>query len=517
MGYLELALAALVVVLISRLWNVLVYLIWRPFVITKRFREQGIRGPSYKFWSGSLEEIKNIRKASEGVVLDIHCHDITSRVLSQYTKWISQYGRTFLYWFGPEPHICITDPEMVKQVLSNKFGFYTKPNRNPNIFALLGKGLVFAEGPYWARHRRLVSPAFAMDKLKLMTKKMAECTQLMTERWHGQAFSEDQQKEIEVGREFQELTADVISHTAFGSSFKEGKEVFLAQKELVMLALATLFSVHFPGFKSLPTRTNIEKWKLEKKVKNTLKKIIQSRLDSKGSGDGNDLLGLMMEACTSDCTAKHDNERMNMDEMIDECKTFFFAGHETTSHLLTWTMFLLGTNQEWQEKLREEVLRECGKSVPDADMLGKLKLVTMVLLEALRLYGPVAMTERQATKDMNLGDLEVPKGTVLAMPIAIMHRDKEIWSADADEFNPLRFENGIRKAANHPNALLSFSIGPRACIGQDFAMLEAKMVMAMILQKFSFSISPKYIHAPADLITVQPKYGLPIMLTPLHF
>nr|CAD1840098.1 unnamed protein product [Ananas comosus var. bracteatus] len=492
MGYLiGVILGTLLVVLITRLWSFLVYVIWRPYAITKKFREQGIMGPAYKLWSGSIKEIISIRRASEGVVLDINSHDITPRVLPHYTKWISLYGRTFLYWFGPQPRICVTDPEQTKQVLSNKFGFYIKPEPNPIIFALMGKGLVFSEGSDWARHRRVVNPAFAMDKLKMMTKTIAKCVQSMIEGWQIQ--DESQEKEIEFGRQFQELTADVISHTAFGSSYKEGKEVFLAQKELQKLALATFFNIHLPIFRYIPTSRNLHKWKLERKARNTLMRIIQSRFDSKESGYGNDLLGLMLEACTSGhYGGKKEDQRMNMDEIIDESKP------------------------RMAREAQEEVLRECGKEIPDADMLSKLRLVTMVLFEALRLYGPVVMMHRKADKDMNLGTLQIPKGTAVTLPLVIMHRDKEIWGADANEFNPFRFENGITKAAKHPNALLAFSIGPRACIGQNFAMLEAKIVLAMILQRFSFRVSPNYKHAPADLLTLQPKNGLPIILSPLN-
>ncbi|XP_072980328.1 cytochrome P450 709B2-like [Typha angustifolia] len=519
MGYLGLVLGTLVLILIPKLWRLLVQLTWRPYVTTKRFREQGIRGPAYKFLSGSLKEMNNIREASEGVVLDIHCHDISSRVFSHYTKWVSEYGRTFLYWFGPQPSICITDPEMVKQVLSNKFGFYGMEKQKPIIFAMIGKGLVLAEGSDWARHRRLLNPAFTVDKLKMMTKTMAECTQLMIERWQSQAFDDEaQQKEVELSKEFQELTADIISHTAFGSSYKEGKEVFLAQKELMRHAVATFLKVQIPGFQYLPTSRNKQMWKLAKQMRNTLMKIIQARLKFRESGFGNDLLGLMMEACncTSDYGGQQEHQSMNMDEMIDECKTFFFAGHEGTSHSLTWSMFLLSTNQEWQERLRDEINRECGEDIPDSDSLGKLKLMNMFILETLRLYSPAVMVRRKADKDTILGSLKVPKDTLLSMPFFLIHRDKEIWGADANEFNPLRFANGITKAAKHPNALLSFSIGPRVCIGKNFAMLEAKIVLAMILQKFSFSISPGYIHAPTAILTLQPKYGLPVILRPLN-
>ena len=118
---------------------------------------------------------------------------------------------------------------------------------------------------------------------------------------------------------------------------------------------------------------------LEKKMRTKLVAIIQPRLASKGTGYGDDLLGLMLEACfTTEQGEKQDELALTMDEIIDECKTFFFAGHETTSHLLTWTMFLLSLYPEWQERLREEVLRECGRENPTADMLGKLKEVSWI-------------------------------------------------------------------------------------------------------------------------------------------
>ncbi|KAL5992537.1 hypothetical protein ACLOJK_013456, partial [Asimina triloba] len=118
---------------------------------------------------------------------------------------------------------------------------------------------------------------------------------------------------------------------------------------------------------------------------------------------------------------------------------------------------LLSVHQEWQENLREEVLKECGTEVPDADKLSRLKLVHMVLQE-----------------DMKLGNVLIPKGTEISIPIAIIQRNKKYWGDDANEFKPLRFADGIAKAAKHPNALLAFSTGPRSCIGQNFAMTVAK-------------------------------------------
>uniref|UniRef100_A0A0A9E3L9 Uncharacterized protein n=1 Tax=Arundo donax TaxID=35708 RepID=A0A0A9E3L9_ARUDO len=209
-----------------------------------------------------------------------------------------------------------------------------------------------------------------------------------------------------------------------------------------------------------------------------------------------------------------------MEEIIDECKTFFFAGQETTSHLLTWTMFLLSTHPEWQQRLREEVRRECGgrdqQAPPTHDMLNKLKLMNLFLLETLRLYSPVPLIQRRTRSPVELGGITVPEDTLLTIPIATMHRDKEVWGEDAGEFNPLRFDSsgGVAKTGRkHLSALLAFSMGPRACIGQNFAMIEARAVVAAILQRFALTLSPEYVHAPTDVITLRPKYGLPMIVT----
>ncbi|KAF8720922.1 hypothetical protein HU200_023325 [Digitaria exilis] len=514
--------AALVAVAAAWVWDyAVVRLLWRPRAVAAAFRAQGVRGPAYRFLTGSNGDVRRMKAEADGEVLDVGDHDYLRRVVPHFLAWKEQYGGPFLFWFGPQPRICLLDYELVRQVLWNKSGHFVKTDAHPTILAMLGKGLVLVEGPDWVRHRRVVNPAFAMDKLKMMTTTMVSCAGHLIKEWEQLVSNNgNKEAEVELNRNFQELTADVISRTAFGSSYKEGKQVFHTQKQLLAVAMATLLNVQLPGFKQvnmyLPTKTNRLKWTLEKKLKNTLTTIIQTRLASKGNGYGDDLLGAMLEACfVTEQGQKRDELTLTMDEIIDECKTFFFAGHETTSHLLTWTMFLLSMYPQWQERLREEVLRECGNANPTADMLSKLKEMTMVLLETLRLYGPVVAMLRKPVSDIRLGSLTIPKGTGLVIPIPILHRDKDIWGDNANEFDPLRFENGITNAAKTPQALLGFSIGPRACIGQNFAMLEAKSVMVMILQKFRFTLSPKYVHAPADRITLQPKFGLPIILRPL--
>ncbi|GJN10904.1 hypothetical protein PR202_ga29046 [Eleusine coracana subsp. coracana] len=433
MGLAWLVAAAVAAVLASWALNVLVYLVWRPYAITRKLRAQGLRGPGYNFFVGNLGEIKRLRADAAGVALDVNDHDFIPMVQPHFRKWIPLYGRTFVYWTGARPTVCMGDVNVVKQVLSDRTGLYPKNLMNPHIARLLGKGLVLTDGEEWKRHRRVVHPAFNMDKIKMMTATMSGCARSMISEWESQLMmgsNKTQVVEVDVSSRFEELTADVISHTAFGSSYVEGKKVFLAQRELQFLAFSTVFDVQVPGFRYLPTEKNLKTWKLDRKA--------SSAPEEQGKTPA----------------------LMSLDEIIDECKTFFFAGHDTTSHLLTWTSFLLSTHPEWQERLREEVRCEGGDDddtvARTGDALNKLKLVNMFLLETLRLYAPVSLINRKTSADLEVGGVKVPEGTILTIPIATIHRDKEVWGEDAGEFRPERFENGVARAAKHPNALLSF-------------------------------------------------------------
>uniref|UniRef100_M8BGY1 Secologanin synthase n=1 Tax=Aegilops tauschii TaxID=37682 RepID=M8BGY1_AEGTA len=490
-SFAALPLAALLVLAVSWAWE---HLVWRPYAIAKRHRAQGIHGPPYRFLKGSNEEVRRMKAETADVVLDVRDHNYLPRVAPHFLKWRAQYGEPFLFWFGANPRICVFDYEMVRQILSSKSGHFPKNDAHPNVLELLGKGLVLVNGVDWVRHRRVIDPAFAMDKMKAMTKTMVSCAQCTFGVFEEQAAKNTNGEIlVEFDKAVQGLTADIISHTAFGSSYKLGMEAFHAQKELQAIAISSLLNVQIPGFSYLPTRRNRLKWMLEKKLRSTLMCIINSRLASRGSGYGNDLLGLMLEACTTtEQGGKQEQLSLSMDEILHECKTFFFAGYETTSILLTWTVFLLSVYPEWQERLREEM--------------------TMVLHEALRLYGPALFMQRKTITDMVVGAITIPKDHAVVIGAPFMHRDKKVWGEDADQFNPTRFANGVARAAKVPHALLAFSIGPRACIGQNFAMLEAKSVMATVLQKFSFTLSPTYVHAPADFLTLQPKFGLPVVM-----
>jgi len=381
--------AALAVVVVTRLWTVLLHLAWRPYAVARAFARQDVRGPPYRVFVGNSKEVQAMRAATSGDTLDLTSHDYIPRVMPQYRAWMSLYGKVFLTWSSSTPALFVGSYDMVKRVLSDKSGLYGKPDPGPTILSLMGMGLAFTNGDDWSRHRRVVHPAFAMDKLKSMTGAMAACAAEVIRAWEARAAAsgDGEGVTVEVGHQFTELTADVISHTAFGSSYRQGKEVFLAQRDLQFIAFASIDNVRVPGMQYVPTKANVRRWQLERTVRGTLMAIIGERLAAakEARGYGSDLLGLMLEANAAGDDGKRQQQAMSMDEdeIIDECKTFFFAGHDTTSHLLTWAMFLLGTHPEWQQRLREEVIRECGGAeVPlRGDALNKLKLVSLLRLK----------------------------------------------------------------------------------------------------------------------------------------
>ncbi|KAG1338203.1 putative Cytochrome P450 714C2 [Cocos nucifera] len=154
----------------------------------------------------------------------------------------------------------------------------------------------------------------------------------------------------------------------------------------------------------------------------------------------------------------------------------------------------------------------CGGRLPDFDMINKMKTLTMVIQETLRVFPPVTFVVREAFRDMKLGNLHVPQGVSLWIPVWTMHRDPTVWGPDAHEFKPERFARGIKGACGDPHVYMPFGLGARTCVGQYFAMVELKIILSLILSKFTFSLSPRYRHSPTFRLIIEPEYSLPLTM-----
>lgn len=152
---------------------------------------------------------------------------------------------------------------------------------------------------------------------------------------------------------------------------------------------------------------------------------------------------------------------------------------------------LLAAHPEWQSRARAEVMDVVRRGEPlDADMIRKLKTVTMVVQETLRLYPPGPFVTREARRDLRLGGLDVPSGTGVRVPVALAHRDPAAWGPDPDRFDPNRFANGVAGACRPPHMYMPFGVGARTCAGQNLAVAEVKVVLALLLPRFELALSP---------------------------
>ncbi|XP_020098246.1 cytochrome P450 72A11-like [Ananas comosus] len=514
------AVAAGFVVVFLRLLN------WawlRPRRLDRALRAQGLRGTTYRFVYGDAARMEQLRKEREAKPLPDLTHDIIPRIAPLFQEAMREHGKISFIWLGPHPAVTIMDPGLVKEVLSTKFGDFQKLKPDSLSRAVV-TGLLLHEGEKWANHRRIIKPAFHLDKLKCMLPAFSECCNELIERWEklfaaggggGSDGEVSPHKEVDVWPEFQSFTGDSISRTAFGSSFKEGRRIFHLQNELGEIIVEVARRVLLPGYRYLLTKTNKRIDKILAEIDVLMRGMIEQREEAirKGGSRNTDLLALLLESNLKESAEQGGSETaMTTEDVIGECRLFYLAGQETMTVLLTWTMVALSMHPVWQARAREEVLRAFGKSKPDYNGLSRLKIVTMVIYEVLRLYPPATMISRETYKEMKLGDVTYPPGVELVLPIVFIHRDPEFWGPDAGEFNPERFAEGISQASRVPGAFIPFSGGPRVCVGQSFALLEAKLCLARILQHFSFELSPSYAHAPYNALTLHPQFGAPIIM-----
>jgi cytochrome P450 len=244
-----------------------------------------------------------------------------------------------------------------------------------------------------------------------------------------------------------------------------------------------------------------------KEVRTIVEHLLAQRRAQPGSG--NDLVARLISA-----RDPATGEQMSDATIVDNLATFLFAGHETTAKALTWTLYLLARAPQWQDRLRDEVqhaLRTSPRVGPGT--IERLPLTLRVLKESLRLYPPAPVMTRLANQDLDLESTHVPKGSLIVIPIFVLHRHQRLWD-DPGRFDPDRFlpEN----EAKYPRTqFMPFGFGPRICIGSSFALIEATAILATLLQSARFEWDGRHAPEPVSRVTLRPKGGMPLIVKPL--
>ncbi|KVI05688.1 cytochrome P450 CYP72A219-like [Cynara cardunculus var. scolymus] len=494
------------------IWRLLNFLWFKPKKMEKFLRDQGLKGTPYRFMVGDSKELENMINEANSKPMSLN-HDITPRVLTLFHKSIITHGKTCFTWMGTRPMVNISEPTMMKEVLANYHQFQKPKGGNP-LIELLGRGLINVEADQWIKHRKIINPAFHVEKLKHMVPAFFVSCGEMIHKW-DEMVTKESSCEVDVWPHLQTLTADVISRTSFGSSFEEGRKIFELQRELGEMTMKAAMSIYIPGSKFLPTKKNKRMKEIDREVKASIKSIIDKRVVAMKAGESinDDLLGILLDSNYKEIKQRGNiNFGLSIEEVIEECKLFYFVGQETTANMLVWTMILLGQHKEWQTRAREEVLQVFGQERPDIDGLNHLKIGNMIFNEVLRLYPSAILLRRSVHEETKLRNIILPAGTLIQLNTLFLHHDQDIWGEDVNEFKPERFSEGVLKATKGQASYVPFGGGPRICVGQNFAMLEAKIVFAMILQRFSFDLSPSYSHAPHAIITLKPQFGAHLIL-----
>ncbi|KAF7253204.1 Cytochrome P450 4B1 [Varanus komodoensis] len=474
---------------------------------TRRKLLKGFRnfpGPPYHWLYGHIqmlkpgEELRNIR------------------------KWTDEFPQCFPVWYGRWPVLCINHPEYAKAVYSRN-GSHPKCLIAYNLLVpWIGRGLLILNGPKWQQHRKLLTPGFHYEILKSYVTPIAESVKVMLDNLE-KLVQEDSEVSVEMFEHVSLMTLDIIMKCAF--SFQSNCQVnrdssyvktisdltFLVNERtkvpLHYIDLIYWFSSPGRQFRKACRLAHLQTGKIIQERQEALRN--EQELEKYKKKRHLDFLDILL------CAKDKKGNPLSQEDLRAEVDTFMFAGHDTTASGISWLFYCMAQNPEHQQRCREEIMELTGdQGTIQWDDLGKMAYTTMCIKESLRLYPPASVVVRVLGSHLTFHDgRTLPEGSFIGLNVFGLHRNPEVWD-NPEVFDPTRFspENA---SLRHPYAYLPFSAGPRNCIGQQFAMTEMKVALALTLLRFELKPDPEKPSIPVVQIVTQSKSGVHLKLKKL--
>lgn len=416
-----------------------------------------------------------------------------------FDRLVRDFG-DFVHYRGLFSFYLVNHPALVKQVLQETNKSFDKNSviydRFRNAF---GNGLVVAEGERWRRQRRLMQPLFGPGAVRQYFDLMVDSASQMTERWEPACRSG---KVFDMADEMNHVTLQIAGRALFHDSFDQ-----VAERIGHWTRVINLYSAKppLPIIRSFwfPSRINRRLKRALAEFHAFLREMIDRR---RGNNNESDLIGRLLAA-----RDEEGGEPMSDQEIAEEALGMIIGGHETSSSALSWIWYELDRHPAVREQLNAELTDVIGSSPLMLEHLPRLVYTRMVIEETLRLHPPFWFENRNVVADVELGGVQIPKGSVVVFSRYSLHRHADIWK-EPECFNPERFRPDHEENKRTVHAYVPFGGGARICIGVHFAMMELVIVLATIARMYKVVVDASDRHEMAAHLTMTPKYGVKVRL-----
>jgi cytochrome P450 len=400
--------------------------------------------------------------------------------------------------------IYVTDPAILKDIFLDKVEAFPKDWMFERVTKpALGEGLLTAQGDHWRWQRRAAAPGFRPDYVAAMTPVMSAAAEATLARWRDMGEG----ARLDIATEMTGITFQVILDTMLSGG--EGIDVGVFQAKITDY-LETLGKVSVADLFQWPMWARVAMAPRGYRAMTLLKAMVDRMVARRRrEPERGDLVDLLMQARDPETGRQMDDALLR-----DNLLTFIGAGHETTALALTWSLYLLGCHPPTAARVRAEIAAVAGDATITHAHVEQLSFTRQVIHEAMRLYPSLPLMTRMCGEDVHVGGeaggLSIRKGTFIFIPVYAIHRHRRLWR-DPDVFDPDRF-GPEESAGRHRFAYIPFGAGPRVCIGQTFAMIEAVAILATLVRGASLEPDPGHRIRPLVRVSMRPQGGMPMTL-----